>query len=86
MSSTIRVIVFKEGDLFVAQALEVDIAAQGRTADDAILKLSALVRLEDHEAKEAGGSVFDIGPAPATVQAFYDDLEVRRDQIELAAA
>lgn len=86
MSNTIRIIVFKEGDLFVAQALEVDIAAQASTADEAIAKLSALVRIEDREAKQAGGSLFDIGPAPATVQAFYDDIEVRRDQIELAAA
>lgn len=86
MSQTIRIIVFKEGEIYIAQALEVDIAAQARTSDDAIERLAVLVRAEAQEAKDAGRDLFEIGPAPASVQAFYDGQDVRRDQIELAAA
>lgn len=37
--------VYKEGDWYVAQALEVDVASQGETADDALASLREALEL-----------------------------------------
>ena len=37
--------VYKEGDWYVAQALEVDVASQGETADDALANLREALEL-----------------------------------------
>ena len=76
---TIRVVIFPDGDMFIAQALEVDIAAQGRTPDEARRRLVLAVNSEQSDADKEGKNLFDIGPAPASVQALYEETTVLRE-------
>ena len=45
IDSTASVYVYKEGDWYVAQALEVDVASQGETVDEALANLREAVEL-----------------------------------------
>ena len=45
IDSTASVYVYKGGDWYVAQALEVDVASQGETADDALANLREALEL-----------------------------------------
>lgn len=83
-STTIRVITFKEGDLFVAQALEVDVCAQGKTIEEANKRLVALLHMEEQEAKANGRTLFDVGPAPHPFHVLYDNHCVVRSQARVA--
>lgn len=69
MADALRVIVLRDGDLFYAQCLEYDIAAQGKTADEAVERLGIALRQERKEAVESG---IEIGPAPDHYQKMYD--------------
>lgn len=63
-SKHLSVVVFKDSGCYIAQAIEVDIAAQGRTPEEALNRLGVAVNVERREAEEAGRDMFDIGPAP----------------------
>lgn len=82
--TTVRVVTFKEGNLFVAQALEVDVCAQGSTADEANRRLLATIRIEEREAIAAGRNLFDIGPAPHPFHVLYENACVTRSQARVA--
>ena len=84
MSSPVRVIVFKDGDIFVAQCLEVDIAAQGATEAEAGIRLQAAFAAEQEEARISGRNFMDIGPAPAVFQSAYDIDVVSKTQLQAA--
>lgn len=77
---TIRVVVFEDGDHFIAQALEVDVAAQGRTADEASRRLEAALAAENRDAQSVGRTIFDIGPAPDAIRVLYEDKVVSREE------
>ncbi len=63
--ATIRVIIFKDGDLWVAQCLEYDIAAQAGDLDTLRSRLLVTVRAEAEAGVEYNGEAFKgIGPAP----------------------
>lgn len=83
----IRVILFQEGDLFIAQGLELDICAQGKTPEEAKKRFSIALRAETHEAASAGISLFEaIEPAPAFFHSLYESGNVGRDMQDLPAA
>lgn len=80
-SHTIHVVIFKDGDCFVASAVEVDIAAQGKTPDDAFRSLGVVLRAE---IAERGGNLAEIGPAPDVIRNLYegrDDRLVSREKL-----
>jgi hypothetical protein len=60
MADKIRVILFKEGDCWVAQGLEHDVCAQAASLEDLYGRFDVAVRLENNEE----GGVDRIGPAP----------------------
>lgn len=78
MTGEIRVIVFESDNMFIAQCLEVDVAAQGKTEEEALRRLKVVLRLEIKEAEARGGSVLDLGPAPAGMTAIYESATVHR--------
>ncbi len=83
MARTLHTIVFRDGDLFVASGVELDIVAQGKSAREASERLEVVLNAELREAEHAGRDVFDIGPAPAEVQAMFrgpDDAVHSRDE------
>lgn len=78
MAEQIRVIVLKDEDVYVAQCLEIDIAAQGKTADEALARLRVAFKAELADAMECGRSIKDIGPAPDAFAMMYDSNVVER--------
>lgn len=78
---TIRVVGVKDGDLYFVQALEVDIAAQGRTMDEAAERFRIALNAEQREADACGRDLFDIGPGPASFQDLYDDNPLYKEKL-----
>lgn len=79
-STAIRVVVFKDGDHYVAQALEVDVAAQGFTPEEASRRRGVALDAEARDAQAEGRDLFDIGPAPETMRILYENQVVRREE------
>ncbi len=52
MKASFTAVVWQEGDLFVAQCLEVDVASQGRTEEEAIDNLKEALELYLEDAGE----------------------------------
>lgn len=64
-TTTIRVIAYKEGDIWVAQCLEHDIGAQADTLEILQRRLQLTIHAEAEESRKRTGSVFsDIPAAP----------------------
>ena len=61
---TLHTIIFRDGDLYVASGVELDIVAQGKTVREAEERLETVLKAELKEAEQSGRDVFDIGPAP----------------------
>jgi hypothetical protein len=85
MAEPLRVIVLKDGDRFVAQCLEIDIASQGVSEADALAKLKLLFRAEADAAREKGTNLSDIGPAPERFHAIYGADVVGRSELRMVA-
>jgi hypothetical protein len=83
-NTTIRVVAFREGDLYVAQALEVDVCAQGRTAEEAMSNLRATLRVEAEEALASGRTILDIGPAPHAFYVMFANNHIERMTTKVA--
>jgi len=80
---TIRVVIFREGECFIASAVDVDIAAQGKTRDEA---LNALRVVMHAELSERGGDLSEIGPAPDMIRQMYEGDDNRLISREKIAA
>lgn len=63
-ADTLRVVVFKDGDMYVAQCLEYDICAQGQDLDTVEQRFLDTLDAERFVAKQNGRSLQDIGQAP----------------------
>ncbi len=85
MTSPLRVVVFKDGDIFVAQCLEIDVSAQGTSHEDAMKRLKAALRAEEAEAKQAGKDLSELGPAPKAFHAIYQAGSIERDELKMVA-
>lgn len=82
MKQTYRVVGIKDGDVFVAQALEIDVSAQGRTFDEALERLKTALVAEENEAAACGRDVHDvIGPAPKSFHDLYEDDPKYREKL-----
>lgn len=81
MNRTLHTIVFKDGDLYIASGVELDIVAQGNTPDEAMNRLEVVLNAEMQEARLSGHDIFDIGPAPDSVQSlFRQDDVISKDE------
>lgn len=67
MTAKVHAAVFRSGDHYIAQCLELDIAAQGRTEREALDRVRLAFLAEIGAARERNGSVFEIGPPPTAV-------------------
>lgn len=85
MTERLRVVVLRDGDLFIAQCLEIDIAAQGASEQQALQRLTAVLRAESSAAAEEGRDLRDIGPAPAAFHAIYGSNVVNRRELSMVA-
>ncbi len=61
MVDTLRALIFREGDTWVAQGLERDICAQADSLDEVVSRFAITVELEE---KEGGGSLDHLPEAP----------------------
>lgn len=83
MADPIRVIVFSDCDLWVAQCLEYDIGAQAKDLDTLRMRLTVALDLEAAACVEHGKAPFDgIASAP---QRFHDMWEHRSRSFEAGA-
>lgn len=70
---TLRVVVFKDDDLWVAQCLEYDIGAQANDLDTLTDRLDAVVQAEFNESVDRGGAPFEgIEPAPERFHTMWE--------------
>ena len=70
--ATIRAIIFREGDLWVAQCVEYDIGCQAPTLAELTQKLMVTVELECVESMRRHGAPFrGIPPAPDRYEAMW---------------
>lgn len=75
-TETIRVIAFREADMWVAQCLEYDISAQGVDFPTVVRRLSATLGCEaDYTTKKHGKAFATIDPAPETFFNMFDAIE-----------
>jgi hypothetical protein len=80
-TSTIRVVVFQDGDMWVAQCLEYDIGAQADDIDTLNERLNVVLKSELKESLARGNAPFaGISPAP---QRFQNMWEHRVRSIEI---
>jgi len=64
-----RVLIRKEGDMFVGQCLEHDICTQGGSVDELMSRLVQTIQIE---CQERDGSLEDIAPAPEEYHNIWD--------------
>lgn len=85
MTEQIRVVVIKDENVYIAQCIEVDVAAQGKTPEEAMQRLEIALRAEAAEARENGKTLEDLGPAPEAFRSVYDADVVERTALPLVA-
>lgn len=71
MARTLHIIIFKDGDHFVASGVELDVFAQGKTKEEAAHRLETVLNAEMEEARASGRDLFDLGAAPEAVQSLF---------------
>ena len=80
----LRVIVYREGDVYVAQCLEHDIATQGPDIPAALERLDLTIDAECAISKEAGGKAFDrIPSAPNYFHTLWDKRSMTLTHVHL---
>ena len=87
-NDTLRVVVFKEGDIWIAQALEHDICAQGADLDAVTERLQEAVAAEIGLAIANGEDpLADIQPAPSNFFRMWDErsrFTTKGERLQLA--
>lgn len=82
MQRIYRVVGIREGERFVAQALEVDVFARGQSFEEALDRLKVTLA-QSQESLDSGLDIFDVlGPAPQHFHELYErDLQCRETLI-----
>ena len=84
--STIRAIVFKEGDLYIAQCLEYDICVQGATISALLDRLDLTVEAEFDTCRSVGKSPRElICQAPNYYHTLWEQRSVQLERISIRA-
>lgn len=82
MKQTYRVVGIKDGDVFVVQALELDVSAQGSSFDEALERLKIALIAEEKEALASGRDINEVvGPAPKMFHDLYEDRPQYREKL-----
>lgn len=72
-NNTIRVVLYQEGNSWVAQCIEYDIGAQADDIEVLCRRMQAVIRAEREESLRRFGKAFKgIPPSPAHFQAMWD--------------
>lgn len=80
----LRVVVFREEGQWVAQGVELDVAAQGQTLDDLFSRFELTLRLDLDECVKRGvDPIEQIGPAPAYYGEMWERRSARLDRGDL---
>jgi len=89
-SDRIRVVAYRDGDVWVAQCIEYDISAQGANFESAMKRLEIVVNAECEYTKNKFGQPFaNIDPAPDAFARRFDalseSLEIDNMELRIAA-
>ena len=80
----IRAIVFREGDMYVAQCLDIDVAAQAPNVDAALARLD--LTLEAEMAECNGCELKDrIAPAPNYYHTLWNESSIKLERVNMPA-
>ena len=72
-AKTLRIVAFQEGDVWIAQCVELDLCVQGKDLAQAQRRMSALITLEAAYTTEKHGEAFrGIDPAPDYFAAMFE--------------
>lgn len=81
---TVRVVVFREGDVYVAQCIEYDIATQAADLDALLERLDLTLDAECAMSRERGGAPFaGIAPAPNYFHDLWDKRSISIARLHL---
>ncbi len=86
MAENLRVVVLQQGDIYVAQCLEYDVCAQGKTEEEAMKGLRAVLIAERDLAREEGRDMDAIGAAPEAFHEIWRRNEMTRKELSGMAA
>jgi len=81
---TLRVVIYPEDEFIIAQGLELDICAWGKSEEEAFDNFSVLMRLEKGLREKDGGNLSDIGPAPDRFFDYWSDNNGQRMTTQVA--
>ena len=85
-SKEIRAIVFREGDSYVAQCLEFDIATQGGSADEVLARLDLTVEYEFAACERGGQAAEDCIPAaPNYYFSLWESGSIKLTRVNVSA-
>lgn len=79
----VRAIVFKEGDVYVAQCLEYDISTQATGLEAVIARLELTIEAECAAGGSDGLSGLGIGPAPNYYHTLWDQRSMNILQVKV---
>lgn len=81
----LRVVVFREGDVYVAQCLEIDIATQASDIPELLERLELTIDAECALSKELGEQPLQgIAPAPNYFHALWEKRSVSLEHLKVA--
>lgn len=83
----LRVVVYRDGDMYIAQCLEMDIATQARDLDTLLERLDLTIDAECASSKERGESPFKgIAPAPNYFHGLWEKRSVSLKHLRFPVA
>jgi hypothetical protein len=80
----LRVIVYRDGDHYVAQGLEIDIATQGKDIPSLLARFDLTIEAECAMSRERGGEPFvGIGAAPNFFHGLWEKRSVALQHLQV---
>jgi hypothetical protein len=80
----LRVVIYRDGDVYMAQGLEVDIATQAKDIPSLLTRLDLTIEAECAMSKERGNAPFaGVGPAPNYFHGLWDKRVASLTQLKV---
>lgn len=81
----LRVVIYRDGDLYMAQGLELDIATQAKDIPSLLARLDLTIEAECAMSRERGGEPFSgISPAPNYFHGLWDKRIASLTQLQIS--
>jgi hypothetical protein len=81
-----RVVVYRDGDVWTAHSLELDLVGSGETSEEALSELSEMIDCQVTFAMQAGDASLIYHEAPPEIFELWEEAECRKKKCLFAAA